>query len=193
MSEEEKIVVAGKVPRKKKTLYFLRFYAWSVILIGIVWAGYTFHWFLKCAIPHWFEHAPRSPDWLYVLYGFMILLGFFAWWAVMRAVARIDEKTVVLEKGKCPWAIRAAQIFFGFIAVGCVIGFGFLSFISIILNGSFVSLFYKNMWPLTSLILLGLWLSIGLCSFWGAIGRIMGKAERAAILMDKEKEKDGNE
>ena len=191
MTTDEKVVVAEKVPRKEKVLYFLRFYAWSVILIGIVWAGYNFHLFLERAIPHWFEHALQSPDWLYVLYGFVILLGFFAWWVVIRAVARIDEKTVVLEKGKCPWAIRAAQIFFGFLAVVCFVAFAFLFWTVVIMFKD--SLFEKDINILTSVILIGLWLSIGLCSFWGAIGRIMGKAERAAILMDKEKEKDGNE
>ncbi len=35
MSEEVKIEGAGKVPRKEKVLYFLRFHAWSLIALGV--------------------------------------------------------------------------------------------------------------------------------------------------------------
>ena len=48
--EEEKIVVAEKVPRKK-VLCFLRFHAWSMIVLGVGWGI----WYMLYAFGYKFE------------------------------------------------------------------------------------------------------------------------------------------
>ncbi len=79
MSEEVKIEGAGKVPRKEKVLYFLRFHAWSLIALGVAWFIY-------------FAREGKFDLFLLSVAAFILLLC-VTWGALALRVAKVDEES----------------------------------------------------------------------------------------------------
>ena len=110
--EEEKIVVAEKVPRKK-VLCFLRFHAWSIIAIGIAWFIY-------------FAVAEKGLDLFLFSFAVFILFLCVTWGALALRVAKVDEDSWVDGATHLPWPTFVIKVLCvivaGIFAALCVFG-----------------------------------------------------------------------
>ena len=164
MSEEEKIVVAGKVPRKKKVLYFLRFYAWSMIVLGVGWGI----WYMLYAFGYKFEL-------FCFLFGVLILFGCVVWGLLGLKVAKTDEDSWDGRKADFSWVIfwMKALCVIGAVVI-VILWFVFLMATAMSRGmGGGGKQFNGICFALSCI-----WFFIGACSFWGAIGRILNRLER---------------
>ena len=160
METNEEVVVAGKVPRKEKVLYFLRFHAWSIIAIGVAWFVYF---------------AAKGLDLFLFSFAVFILFLCVTWGALALRVAKVDEDSWVDGVTHFSWGIFwmkalcviVAEIF----AALCVFGI-----YSARVDAQAMIPRRLQLW--LSIYGSCAWFFIGACSFWGAIGRILNRLER---------------
>ena len=162
MSEEEKIVDAGKVPRKEKVLYFLRFHAWSMIALGVAWFVY-------------FAVAAKGLDLFLFSFAVFILFLCVTWGALALRVAKADEDSWVDGAAHLPWPTFVIKVLCvivaGIFAALCV--FGIYS-----ARVDAQATIPRRLQLVVSIYGSCAWYFIGAYSFWNAIGRILNKLER---------------
>ncbi len=164
METNEEIGSAGKVPRKEKVLYFLRFHAWSMIAIGIAWFVY-------------FAVAVNGLGFDLFLFSLAVFVLFLCVTrgALALRVAKVDEGSWVDDATHLPCPTFLIKV------------------LCVILAGIFASLCVFGIYSarvdaqatIPRRLQLGVsiygscaWYFIGACSFWSAIGRILNKLER---------------